>query len=118
MAQSEEDLVTVVLQCDAKGIYVRKAIFVTGNIPQLGSWIPNKVRMSDDGRGGDASAGDSVWTYKFQIPPQTRLEYKFTNSGALGAWDPGEEFPSFSRSIFVDKQPGETLILTDRFGVL
>lgn len=118
MAQSAQDTVTVLLQCDASGIYVRKAIYVTGNLPQLGSWVPNKVRMSDDGAQGDKSPGDSIWTITIQVPPQTRLEYKFTNSGAVGSWDPGEEFPSHARSIVVDKQPGEILELTDRFGVL
>jgi hypothetical protein len=118
MAQSNEDMVKVVLQCDTLGIYVRKAIFVAGNVPQLGSWVPNKVRMSADATQGNAPSGDSLWKYEVQVPPQTRLEYKFTNSGALGSWDPGEEFPSLTRSVVVDKQPGETLILTDRFGVL
>jgi hypothetical protein len=118
MAQSNEDMVKVVLQCDTLGIYVRKAIFVAGNVPQLGGWVPNKVRMSADATQGNAPSGDSLWKYEVQVPPQTRLEYKFTNSGALGSWDPGEEFPSLTRSVVVDKQPGETLILTDRFGVL
>ncbi|MEX1138984.1 MAG: carbohydrate-binding module family 20 domain-containing protein [Bacteroidota bacterium] len=116
MAQSNGDLVSVVLQCDARDIYVRKGIFVTGNLPQLGSWVPNKIRMYDDGSNGDAKSGDNIWTFTLQVPPDTVLEYKFTNSGAVGAWDPGEEFPSAKRTILVDKKPGEALTLLDRFG--
>jgi hypothetical protein len=48
----------------------------------------------------------------------TELEYKFTNSGALGTWDPGEEFPGISRKVMVDKKPGEFLVLKDRFGTI
>jgi len=118
MAQSAKDLVNVVIRCDARETYVRKAIYVAGNLPELGGWIPNKVKMYDDGSNGDAKAGDNIWTISFQVPPGTLLEYKFTNSGALGSWDPGEEFPFVSRSVLVDKKSGETLQLQDRFGVM
>jgi hypothetical protein len=118
MAQSGADLVDVVLHCDAREIYVRKAIYVTGNLPQLGDWVPNKVRMFDDGTNGDAKAGDNIWSLSLRVPPQTMLEYKFTNSGAVGSWDPGEEFPGASRRVLVDKSPGETLELHDKFGLM
>ncbi|HEX9615569.1 MAG TPA: carbohydrate-binding module family 20 domain-containing protein [Bacteroidota bacterium] len=118
MSQSSQDVINVVLHCDARQIYVRKAIYVAGNLPELGGWVPNKVRMYDDGSNGDLKSGDNIWTISFQVPPKTVLEYKFTNSGAVGSWDPGEEFPSMSRRVLVDKEPGETVELHDKFGVM
>ncbi|MEX2117826.1 MAG: carbohydrate-binding module family 20 domain-containing protein [Bacteroidota bacterium] len=118
MAQSSGDTVRVIIRCDAREIYVRKAIFIAGNTPQLGNWIPNKVRMYDDRTEGDTRAGDNIWTISLQVPSKTVLEYKFTNSGGLGSWDPGEEFPMLCRTVVVDKEPGETLELNDRFGVM
>ena len=118
MAQSTQDLVKLVLQCDANGIYVRKGIYVTGNLEDLGSWVPNRMKMFDDGTHGDVQAGDNVWTFELWVPPETEVRYKFTNSGAIGSWDPGEEFPGAHRSVVVDGKPGDTMILKDRFGVL
>ena len=118
MAQSKEDLVKVIFQCDASGIYVRKTLSIVGSHEALGSWVPNKVRMYDDGSHGDVQPGDNIWTLEVLVQPMTELEYKFTNSGPIGNWEPGEEFPGISRKIVVDKKPGETLILKDRFGTI
>lgn len=118
MAQSRDQMVTVIVHCDARDIYVRKALYIAGNLTELGDWVPNKVRMYDDGSNGDRKAGDNVWTISLRVPAGTHLEYKFTNSGAVGAWEPGEEFPGLHRTLAVQKQPGETLEVTNRFGVL
>ncbi|MBI2619566.1 MAG: hypothetical protein HYW57_05745 [Ignavibacteriales bacterium] len=118
MAQSSEDLVTVMLQCDANGIYVRKTLFVVGNHDQLGNWVPNKMKMYDDGTHGDRQAGDNIWTLEMLLPAGSILEYKYTNSGAVGSWEPGEEFPGVSRRVVLDAKPGATMILLDRFGIL
>jgi hypothetical protein len=74
--------------------------------------------MYDDGTHGDMQGGDNVWTLEIFVEPMTELEYKFTNSGAVGSWDPGEEFPGVSRKVLVNKKPGEVLILRDRFGTI
>jgi alpha-amylase/alpha-mannosidase (GH57 family) len=116
MAQSQQDLITVVFQCDARDMYVRKSIFIVGNILELGNWIPNKTRMYDDGTHSDQVAGDSIWTVELKLPVGTEIEYKYTNSGAEGSWNPGEEFPSVSRRIIVEKTETGKIVLFDRFG--
>lgn len=118
MAQSVSDLVKVIFQCDAREQYVRKSIFIAGNHDVLGSWQPNYVRMHDDGTSGDQQAGDGIWTLELYLPPGAIIEYKFTNSGAHGVWNPSEEFPNLNRRIVIDKKPGETMMLIDKFGTL
>ncbi len=116
MAQSTEDLMTVKIQCDARGMYVRKAIYVAGNLDALGRWVPNTVRMYDDGTHGDAAAADSIWTFELKLPVGTEVEYKFTNSGAEGSWSPGEELPGANRKFRVERTPDGVMTLLDRFG--
>ncbi len=115
MAQSREDLVTVVFQVDARATYVRKAIYIVGNIEQLGNWVPNKVRMYDDGTHGDEK-GDGIWSLELMLPPGLEIEYKYTNSGAEGSWSPGEEFPIQNRRVKITAQPGERQLIHDIFG--
>lgn len=115
MAQSREDLVTVVFQVDCKNMYVRRSIYIVGNHELLGSWVPNRVKMYDDGTHGD-TRGDDVWTLELQLPAGAEIQYKFTNSGAEGSWDPGDELPGAQRTFRVSAQPGARQMLLDRFG--
>ena len=115
MAQSKKDSVSVLFQCDARNVYVRKGISIVGNQPALGNWKPNTVRMYDDGTHGDQKSNDSVWTFESSFPVGTDLQYKFTNSGPNGEWYPGEEFPSASRKLYLDGSI-ERIVLTDTFG--
>ncbi|MGB2867191.1 MAG: carbohydrate-binding module family 20 domain-containing protein, partial [Bacteroidota bacterium] len=115
MAQSSNDLVNVVFQCDARDVYVRKAIYVAGNHESLGAWVPNKIKMFDDGTHGDTRS-DGIWTLEVRLPAGVEIEYKFTNSGAEGSWSPGEEFAGTHRTVRIERMPGETLYLIDRFG--
>ncbi|MBM4159959.1 MAG: hypothetical protein FJ217_02555 [Ignavibacteria bacterium] len=116
MAQSSEEMVTVVFQVDCKGMYVRKSIYIVGNHELLGSWVPNRVRMYDDGTHGDLRKSDSIWTLEIQLPPGMEIQYKYTNSGAEGSWDPGEEFPWEHRTITVCGDEQSRQVLLDRFG--
>jgi alpha-amylase/alpha-mannosidase (GH57 family) len=111
---SGEDI-TVLFKCDAKGIYVRKGIFIAGDHPLLGDWKPNTVRMYDDGTHGDEVSGDSIWTIELSFPAGTVLNYKYTNSGPAGEWNPGEEFPSSNRRIVLDGKV-KLEVLFDVFG--
>lgn len=115
MAQSREDLVTISFQVDARDIYVRKSIYITGNNELLGNWVPNKIKMYDDGTHGDEK-GDGIWTLELRLPADIELEYKYTNSGAEGSWDPGDEFGGMNRKIRVNASPGEKQVVSDRFG--
>jgi alpha-amylase/alpha-mannosidase (GH57 family) len=115
MAQSREDLVTVVFQVDCRDMYVRKSIYIVGNHELLGNWVPNRVKMYDDGTHGD-TRGDGIWTLEVQLPPGAEIQYKFTNSGAEGNWHPGDELPGTNRTFRVSAQPGSRQMLLDRFG--
>ncbi len=118
MARSRDDLVSVIFQCDASDIHVPNSIYIVGNIPPLGDWVPNKVRLHDDGTHADVHAGDGTWSLEVRVPRGTKIDYKYTNSGQEGEWGACEEFPAVNRSVVVDKQPGERLVLVDRFGVM
>ncbi|MGE5314578.1 MAG: carbohydrate-binding module family 20 domain-containing protein [Acidobacteriota bacterium] len=115
MAQSTTDMVSVVFQCDAQGIYVRKGIYIAGNQPELGTWSPNTVKMFDDGTHGDQTANDGIWSIEFKFPAGTVIEYKYTNSGAHGQWVPGEEFSSSNRRVVLDGS-SDRVVLLDTFG--
>lgn len=116
MAQSRDDMVRVVFQCDAREDYVRRGIYIAGNLEALGNWTPNTVKMHDDGSSGDDAAGDGIWSLEIQVPVGTRIEYKYTNSGPAGEWDPGQEFPQRNRTYMVEKGSGPRVVLSDRFG--
>ena len=115
MARSREDLVVVSFRVDARELYVRKTIYIVGNHEKLGNWVPNKIRMFDDGTHGDEKC-DSVWTLDISLPPDTEIEYKYTNSGAEGGWNPGEEFPGLNRRLRTSAGIGEKQIIYDKFG--
>jgi hypothetical protein len=72
--------------------------------------------MHDDGFSGDDAAGDGIWSLEIQVPVGTRIEYKYTNSGPAGEWDPGQEFPQRNRTYMVEKGSGPRVVLSDRFG--
>jgi hypothetical protein len=116
MAQSQNDFVNVVFQCDARGMYVRKSLYIVGSHDNLGNWIPNKIRMYDDGTHGDVNACDSIWTIEIRLPAGIEIEYKYTNSGAEGNWDPGDEFPSINRKIKIERTNMNKMMVLDKFG--
>jgi alpha-amylase/alpha-mannosidase (GH57 family) len=117
MTQSTPEKVTILFQCDARSVVIPTAIFIVGNIKELGEWKPNVIRMYDDGTHGDITANDGIWTLAVEVPSGTEIRYKFTNSGMEGEWEPGEEFPDQHRFITTRLQQGETLVvLQDIFG--
>ncbi len=101
--------------CDARKMAVQSAIYITGNVEELGEWIPNKIIMYDDKTHGDIKSNDGIWTLELSIPEGTEVHYKYTNSGKLGEWGSSEEFPALNRSITVT---AETTIIKDTYGKL
>ena len=118
MAQSRTDLVNVLFQVDCGDMYVRKAVYVAGNCEALGNWVPNRIQMFDDGSHGDVTPHDGIWSLEVSLPAGLEVEYKFTNSGPEGSWNPGEEFSSSNRRVKVDAQPGSRFVIKDRFGTM
>lgn len=116
MAQGMNPAAKVKFICDAKDQTVGNAIFIAGNLPELGAWRPNTVALFDDGTHGDSLAGDGFWTLEINIPVGTEVQYKYTNSGDPGVWVPSEEFAFRNRSFSVDAPAGGLIIRRDIFG--
>ncbi len=118
MARSSFSVRHVLFTCDARKQSVPEAIFIAGNLNELGSWKPNMIRLFDDGTHGDVNASDGVWSLGVDISSGSTIEYKYTNSGRSGQWSPGEEFPAQHRTfVFPDEVDG-TIIISDTFGKL
>ena len=105
---------TVLFTCDASNQRVPERIYITGNVPSLGSWVPNLVAMRDDGTGGDRNPGDGVWSLAVELPIDSTILYKYTNSGTRGAWEPGDESPGANRSVRVTRDG--PAVIEDIFG--
>ena len=105
---------TVLFTCDASNQRVPERIYITGNVPELGSWTPNMVAMRDDGTGGDRRADDGVWSLAVELPIDSTILYKYTNSGVRGVWEPGDESPGTNRSVQVRRNGPE--VIEDIFG--
>ena len=110
--------VQVVFVCNPEKQPVTKALYIVGDRDDLGQWTPNKVPLFDDGTHGDEKAGDGLWSISFQWPAGTRVKYKYTNSGTMGAWIPGEEFPVADRTIDVRDDGTGRMVIRDTFGVI
>ena len=116
MARGVKDAREVVFTVDASNKTVVDAIYIAGNLPELGAWTPNLVRMYDDGTHGDARAGDGVWSLRLTLTAGASVQYKYTNSGRKGEWAPSEEFPLENRSLVVPTTADSLLIVRDTFG--
>jgi alpha-amylase/alpha-mannosidase (GH57 family) len=115
MARSEI-LRTVRFICEATERDVPEAIYIVGNLPALGNWTPNTIRLFDDGTHGDTAAKDGIWTIELKFPVGSEIQYKYTNSGEPGIWQPSEEFAQSNRAFTVEDGT-DTLIRHDEFGI-
>ncbi|MDL1894530.1 hypothetical protein FBQ87_16825, partial [Sphingobacteriales bacterium CHB3] len=116
MAQSRAEQQRVLFTVDAASVTVTDAIYIVGNLRELGEWTPNSVRMYDDGTHGDVTASDGVWSLEVEVPIGIQVQYKYTNSGRKGEWVPSEEFPSAHRSLRINEQSSSATIIQDIFG--
>ncbi len=116
MAQSTKDMVTMLFQVDASLLQVPKSIYIVGNLSVLGNWTPNLIKMYDDGTHGDQKQGDGIWSIELLVPPNIKVEYKYTNSGYEGVWVPSEEFPANNRELMITAKPGARQSIEDQFG--
>jgi alpha-amylase/alpha-mannosidase (GH57 family) len=114
MAESNKRT-TVTFSVDARDRNVPAALYISGNIPELGDWTPNFVRMYDDGTHGDLVAWDGIWSLAIEVKPGSELLYKYSNSGVRGTWE-GEEFPGRNRSLMVPENPPSDITQNDTFG--
>ncbi len=110
MARSADETVEVTFIVDARHVEVDDAIYIVGNVPELGQWNPNTIRMNKTDEA-------DLWTITLHLPVGANVEYKFTNSGLPGEWIPGEEFAFYNRQIFIGGNGGEKMVVRDVFGV-
>lgn len=116
------DLVFVTFEVDATGGLIpldtlgiselpvpsgKGQVFIVGKADKLGDWIPNKIPLSDSGKGGDPIAGDGIWTGTFGFPHGDVVRYKYTvgTGSNEGQWPGTEEFPFTNRQYVVPQDP-------------
>jgi hypothetical protein len=116
MARGSQEMQTILLRCDARGLSVPTAIYVAGSVPALGDWTPNLVAMHDDGTSGDEKAGDGIWSLQLDVPVGLELQYKYTNSGKRGEWIPSEEFSQRNRHLTIKAHSATPPIINDIYG--
>ena len=115
MARGHTAAQLVTFACDASDETVPAAIYIVGNTEELGDWVPNAIRMYDDGTNGDAEAGDSIWSLQLEMPVGEKVEYKYTNSGRRGEWIK-EEFPIRNRFLIIQTKLSKSIVIRDVFG--
>jgi hypothetical protein len=102
-------------ECEARRIEVLHSIYIAGNRSEFSEWNPNVTALYDDGTHGDVKAKDGTWSLLVELPVGAEIQYKYTNSGAPGVWQPSEEFQQGNRAFTVE--PGEEILVRrDKFG--
>jgi alpha-amylase/alpha-mannosidase (GH57 family) len=113
MAKGERDIVSVLFCCKVPDSLHLDAVYIVGNREELGEWVPNKIRMYDDGTHGDEQAGDRVWSVMIDLPRNSEIHYKYTHSGREGFWE-GDEYQGKHRTVIV--QDSDRMVVEDEFG--
>ena len=82
-------------------------VFIVGKADKLGDWIPNKIGLSDSGKGGDKESSDGMWTGTYGFPRGEVVRYKYTVGTGTdeGQWPGTEEFPFTNRQYVVPDDP-------------
>jgi lysophospholipase L1-like esterase len=96
-------MTTVVFRVYEGAYQVPQRLSIVGNHASLGNMVPNTIALHDDGRDGDETAGDHVWSLQVPLPTGTRLKYVYTNSGRSGRWE-GLDVPRV-REMLVEASP-------------
>ena len=68
-------------------------VYLTGNLPDLGNWRPDGVRMR--------AAGNQTWTHELKLEKQRSLEFKYTRGSWAreGADATGRPLPNFTHEL-------------------
>lgn len=118
LIEDRTSIINVVFEVDASDVGIREAIYIAGDRPALGGEVPNKVRLYDNGTGGDRRGNDKVWTRTFQFRIGETIRYKYSNSGKEGDWGQSAEFDGW-RTVIVqpdDLRSPDRMIVQDFFG--
>jgi predicted alpha/beta superfamily hydrolase len=68
--------VTITFEVEAPGLEKNDVVYIVGDRPELGEWIPYRVPLM-------WKSGTGTWEARLSFPYGTRFEYKFT----LGEWE-------------------------------
>lgn len=112
MMKGIKDTVAVLFRCKIPDGIQTSSVSIVGNREELGGWVPNKVRMYDDGSHGDEHPHDGIWSLQVELPLNAEIHYKYTRSGVEGKWEPGDEFPGVHRTLIVR----DSIRIDDLFG--
>lgn len=83
----------------SSSIHSDSAIYVCGNLPQLATWNPGKIKMTP--------VGNHTWTFRIQTDAAFPIEYKYT----LGSWErEGATSNGTPLSNFIIKVKSDTTI--------
>jgi hypothetical protein len=112
-------LIDVVFEVDTDEVRIPRAIYITGDVPALGNWNPNVIRLFDNGTHGDRISNDKIWSRSIKLKIGQKVQYRFSNSGTPGKAD-GQEFEKNVRTLVVHPDAGtpERMVVSDNFGVL
>jgi len=118
METEDPTALTPVCEGDVKTGCLTKTQWAEVN-KSLGNWVPNTVPMRDDGQGGDAKAGDNVWTAVFDLPyiqaaagaRGVRIGYKYTWGFAGDGWGGTEEWPGGHRLLELLDVNGDGMVV-------
>lgn len=68
-------------------------VTLSGDGAELGGWAPHHLALRDDGRLGDETADDQVWTVVVELAEGRRIAFKYLiGEVGEGSWE-GDEFP-------------------------
>lgn len=114
MAKGVGDTVPVLFRCKIPKELHPSVVYIVGNREELGEWVPNKIRMYDDGTHGDEHGGDDIWSVVVDLPVNAEVHYKYTHDGTEGHWEPWDEYPGRHRTLIV--HDSDRIIVDDEFG--
>jgi pimeloyl-ACP methyl ester carboxylesterase len=94
-------------------------VYIAGNLPALGNWKPDKVRVRErPGKPGAPKTAERVFEFSFFAPKGTVVELKLTRgrwkTQAVYAGD-DEPYPPNNRVIKADKEKRVVIKVTDWF---
>lgn len=113
MVKGIQDKIRVLFRCRIPDGVHPTAVYIVGNREELGEWVPNKIRLYDDGTHGDEQAGDGIWSVMVDLPENSEIHYKYTHSGRQGLWE-GDEYAGKHRTLVV--RDGGRMVVNDEFG--
>ena len=106
MARGIRETVPVLFRCTVPDGVNARAVCIVGNREELGEWVPNRVRMANEGSG--------KWMFEAELPLNAEIHYKYTCDGIEGQWHPGDERVGWHRTLKVHN--ATKIVVDDTFG--